>query len=326
MTLSDIKYFNDPAISNSDLGVLKDSPWYFRLYKDKKTETITADHFELGTLIHLAILEPELFVVASIDKPGGMMGKFIDVYVECGMNEEAEKEAYKRSGFKYPIATVLKKLQDKDNKKYIDFIQKNHGKLLLTKAQKWTISNVEKGIQRNPTAFDMLFSNDEINCDVHNELELYGLLEGVKIKGKIDKLVIDNENKVIRLIDLKSTSSAPYFRVKKVQDTGEMTIDYQGTGFFNSFKGWSYYRQMAFYKTLVAENFKELFETYAFECYMVPVNTKMSYDCSIVQVSDEWLEYGRKEAEELIFRYKEHTKEGQWMYPILDSNKGLIKL
>ncbi len=119
MKLTDVKYFNDSAISNSDLGVLKDSPWYFRQYKDKKIAKVDVSHFELGTLIHCAILEPDLFVVADIDKPGGMMGKFIDVYVECGMNKEAEKEAYKQSGFKYALATVLAKLEDKENKQFL---------------------------------------------------------------------------------------------------------------------------------------------------------------------------------------------------------------
>jgi len=328
MNIKDIEYFNDSAISNSDLGVLKDSPWYFRQYKDKKIEKVSADHFELGTLIHLSILEPDLFVVASIDKPGGMMGKFLDIYVEFGMNEEAAKEAHTKSGYKLPLKTILNKLEtDKDIKKYIEFIKVNKDKLLLTKQQKWVISNVEKGIQRNPKAHSILWCKDIPNSfEVFNELELYGILEGVRIKGKIDKLTIDHVGKNISLIDLKSTSSAPYFRVKKVQNTGELTIDYQGTGFFNSFKGWSYYRQMAFYKTLIAENFNELFKKYSFECYMVPVNTTTSYDASVVQVGDDWLEYGRLEAEELIFRYKEHIKDDNWMYPLIDSNKGLIKL
>jgi hypothetical protein len=332
MKVSDVQYFNDSAISNSDLGVLKDSPWYFRQYKDKKVERVDTSFFELGTLIHMAILEPDLFVVANIDKPGGMMGKFIDVYVECGMNKEAEKEAYKQSGFKYPLATVLAKLDDKDNKKYLDFIKDNHNKLVLTKQQKWVISQVEKGIYRNPSAQTILFDYEEREAsfdnkvEIFNELELYGLLDGVRIKGKIDKLIIDHKFRKIILVDLKSTSSAPYFRFKKVQNTGELTIDYQGTGFFNSFKGWCYYRQMAFYKRLIAENYKELFDKYSFECYMVVVNTTQSYDCSVVKVSDDWLNYGRAESEELIARYKMHEKENNWMYPILDSSKGMIKL
>lgn len=343
---TDIAYFNNPAISNSDLGNLKDSPWMFKQYKDKKIERVTAEHFELGSLIHLAILEPDLFVVASIDKPSGLMGVFLDIYVECGMNDEAAKEAYSKSGFKLPLKTVLNKFQGdikgktpdqvkeyKSINKYLDFIKVNNDKLLLTKQQKWVIFQVEKGICRNPTAFNMLFGNkstsgqsSEGEFDVFNELELYGLLGGVRIKGKIDKLIIDHAQKKIILIDLKSTSSAPYFKVKRVQNTGDLTIDYQGTGFFGSFKGWCYYRQLAFYKTLIAENYKDLFSSYKFECYIIPVNTTTSYDCSVIQVSDEWLEYGRIEAEELIFRYKEHEKEDQWCYPILDSKKGLIKL
>ena len=262
------------------------------------------------------------------------MGVFIDRYVECGMNEEAAKEAYKVSGFKLPLKTVLAKLNEGDNKKYLEFIQTNNDKLLLTRQQKWTITQMGKGIDRNPTAKSLLLSSetnyfnlsDKDEYEVFNEIELYGVLEGVKIKGKIDKLIIDHKNKKITLVDLKSTSSAPYFRFKKVLNTGDLTIDYQGTGFFGSFKSWCYYRQLAFYKTLIAENYKNLFETYSFECYIIPVNTISSYDCSVIKVSDAWLEYGRLEMEDLIFRYKQHVKEDQWDYPIFDSNKGLIVL
>lgn len=326
-----VEYYNNSAISNSDLGVLKDSSWYFKQYKEKKIQKLETSSLELGTLIHMAILEPDLFVVADIDKPGGLMGKFIDVYVECGMNKEAGIEAYKQSGFKLPIQTILNKLDDRENKKYLDFIKVNKDKLVLTKQQKWVISQVEKGIQRNPTAHKMLFGqssfeNTGIGDDVFNELELYGVLEGVRIKGKIDRLIIDHNAKKIALIDLKSTSSAPYFRVKRVQNTGELTVDYQGTGFFGSFKGWCYYRQCAFYRTLIAENYKELSNKYNFECYICAVNTTTSYDASVIQVSDEWLKYGRLEMEELLCCYREHVKTDNWAYPILSSSRGLIKL
>lgn len=327
MNVKDVIYFNRSDISNSDLGVLRDSPWYFRQYKDKKIEKVTVDHFELGSLIHLAILEPDLFVVSEVDKPSGLMGKFIDLYVENGLTSDAAKTAHLKSGFKYSLATVMNKLEsDKSNKKYLDFIKDNNDKLVLTKSHKYIISQVEKGIQRNPSAYDFLFSKYSDDSEEYNELELYGELDGVKIKGKIDKLIIDHINKKIILNDLKSTSSAPYFRVKKVQNTGELTIDYQGTGFFNSFKTYSYYRQMAFYKTLIAINYPELFKEYSFECYIVAVNTTQSFDCSVIKVREEWLEYGRLEMEELLFRYKEHVREDQWCYPILDTNKGLIIL
>lgn len=321
-----VEYHNDFGISNSDLGLLKESPWMFRQVKDRKVERITADYLALGTLIHLAVLQPDLFSVADIEKPSGLLGKFLDLYVEAGSNAEAAKYAYEKSGYKLPFKTVMKKLEENDIIEYLEFIKTSAGKVVLTRNQKYVIDNAQRGIERNPEASKMLFDKVSDSYDEFNEQSLFGVLDGVRLKGQPDRVVIDHTNKKILLIDLKSTSSAPYFRITKVHNTGNLLIDYYGTGFFGSFKSYAYYRQLAYYKTLVAENFKQYFDKYTFECYIAAVNTTSSFDCALIKVSDTWLNFGRTEFEELLFSYKEHQKENQWEYPIIHSQKGVINL
>lgn len=326
---SDVDYYNHPAISNSDLTAFRDSPYLFKLYKERKIKRITTRQLELGTLIHRAILEPESFIVSNINKPSGMMADFIDIYFEEGMTKEASEIAYKESGFKIKLTNVLSKLKDPENKKYLDLLEKHDGKLVLTKQQKYIISKVIEGIKRNPTANLLLnLKTDDVfdQIEVKTEKDIYGKLEGVDIKGKYDRLIIDHDKKQIILIDLKSTSSAPYFRFRKVQNTGDLNIDYQGTGFFSSFKGYCIYRQAAFYKTLIFQNYPDIVDKYEFISYIIPLNTTNSYDCSVVKLSDEWITFGRYEFEELIMRYKEHLKNENWDYPLVDASNGLIKL
>ena len=321
-----LDYINDSGISNSDIGLLKESPWFFRQVKDKKVERITTDYFELGTLIHLAVLQPELFVVAEIDKPGGIMGKFLGYYIEAGCNEEALKYAYDKSGYKLPLKTIQKKIEEDNIVEYINFVKESKDRLVLTKQQKYVIDNAIKGIERNPTASNLLLDSYSYkDVDILNETSYFGVLDGIRLKGQPDRIILDHSDKIVTLIDLKSTSSVPYFRIKRIHNTGELTVDYVGTGFFGSFKGHSYYRQLAFYKTLLFENYRQLFNNgYKFQVFIIAINTTLSFDCSVIQISDEWLDYGRKEIEEYIQRYKFHLKENQWDFPILDSKNGLI--
>lgn len=321
----DIEYLNDAGISNSDLSLLKESPWMFRQVKDKKVKRVTADHFELGSLIHLAVLQPELFCVSKISKPSGLLGSFLDAYVEAGQTNEAAKYAYEKSKYRLPLKTVLKKLEEDDIQEYLDFIKNNNGKIAITKQQKYIIDNAKRGIERNSIAYELLYQQNN-NITEYNEFSLIGVYNGIRLKGQPDRIIIDHDAKRIILIDLKSSSSSPYFRFKRVHNTGDLTIDYVGTGFFGSFKGYSYYRQAAFYKTLIAENFKSYFDLYEFISYIIAVNTTISFDCSVIKVSNEWLDYGRKEMEEYLNRYIIHEREKEWNFPLLDSQKGMIYL
>mgnify|MGYP001573906918 CR=1 FL=1 len=312
---SDASYFNHPNVSNSDLGLLKKDPWLFYLTKNKKIEKASFDHFELGTLIHLAVLEPEKFAVADIDKPGGLMGVFLSHYIEAGMNDEAAKFAYKKSGFRQSLETIMNKLKDKDIAKYIAFMQTSTDKLVLTSSQKYVIDRAIDGVKRNPKAMEYLINKDK-DKEYFNELSLFGIVNctngDVKIKGKPDRIIIDHKAKTIRCIDLKSTSSGPYFEATKINDSGDPRIDYIGTGFFGSFKGFEYYRQCAFYNQLIRQNFKELALKYTISNHIVPVNTTESFSCSVINVTEKWTNAGYDEMMHILQAYNEHKKKNDW--------------
>jgi len=324
-----LDYYNDPRVSNSDLGLLKKDSWLFWLTKNKKIDKMTYSHFELGSLIHLAVLEPEKFAVAKINKPSGLMGVFLDHYISAGCTDEAAQYAYEKSGFKLPLRTIKEKLKEKSNKKYIEFMQGTNDKLVLTKEQKNTIDQVLKGINRNPKAYEYLIETDPLK-EYFNELDLFGVVNltsgDVHIKGKPDRIIIDHENKEIKVIDLKSTSSSPYFEILQINKTGDPRIDYIGTGFFGSFKGFEYYRQCAFYNQLVRQNFKEYALKYKISNYIIPVNTIDSYSCSVVNVTDKWTDCGYNEMMKLLYSYKRHQESGDWKanYYFETSNGELI--
>jgi hypothetical protein len=323
---TDADYYNNSNISNSDIGVLKKDPFLFWLTKRKKIDKLTYDHFELGTLIHLAVLEPEKFSVADITKPSGLMGVFLDHYIAAGCNEEAAKYAYEKSGFKIKYEAVKEKLKDKDIKKYLNFISSSSDKLVLTSQQKYVIDRALEGIKRNPKAVEYLLDKDA-DKEYFSELSLFGVVNcsngDVKIKGKPDRIILDHTNKLIKIIDLKSTSSNPYFEVTKINQTGDPRIDYIGTGFFGSFKGFEYYRQCAFYNQLVRQNFQQFAEKYDIVNYIIPVNTTESFACSVISVTNKWTDVGYQEMMKLLYVYNRHVETQDWKSNFYyDANNG----
>ncbi len=309
------EYFNDSRISNSDLGLIRRDPWGFWLTKNKKIDKPIFDHFELGTLIHLSVLEPEKFSVADINKPGGLMGAFLDIYIEAGCTDEAAKYAHDKVGFKLSLETIKEKLKEKENKKYIDFMKKSSDKLVLTGSQKYVVDRAFQGIQMNPKAMEYLMEKHP-NCEYFNELSLFGsivLSNGtVAIKGKPDRLIINHKDKTIKVIDLKSTSSSPWFETAEVSHTGNPLVDVVGTEFFSSFKNFGYYRQCAFYNQLVRQNFPEICTKYKISNHIIPVNTKDSFSCSVINVTEKWTDAGYNEMMDLLYVYNRHKQSGDW--------------
>jgi len=308
-------YFNHPSVSNSDLGLLKKSPFLFWLTKNKKVEKLTFDHFELGSLIHLAVLEPEKFAVADITKPGGLMGTFLDLYISAGCTDEAASYAHEKAGFKISLERVKENLKDKTVKKYIKFMQTSQDKLVLTSNQKYVVDRALEGIHRNSKAYEYLIDKLS-NCEYFNELSLFGTIicsnGTVPIKGKPDRIIIDHKAKKIKVIDLKSTSSNPYFEVTQINQSGDPRIDYIGTGFFGSFKGFEYYRQCAFYNQLIRQNFQELAKKYEISNHIIPVNTTDSFAASVIHVTEKWTEAGYDETMKLLYAYNRHKQENDW--------------
>ena len=87
-----LEYFNRPEISNSDLNLFKKSPLRFLLKKQGKLENITTKSMELGSLVHMAILEPEKIAVADVEKPSGMILKYLNLLHDGKTKDEPKKD------------------------------------------------------------------------------------------------------------------------------------------------------------------------------------------------------------------------------------------
>ena len=136
---------------------------------------------------------------------------------------------------------------------------------------------------------EVLFStNDTIFKSDHYEF---------KIKSIIDRLVVDRDDKIIYLIDLKTTSSSVY-------------------NFESSYRKYAYYRQLALYKQALQTALPGVgLADYTIKCYIVAVQTTGLNECVVYQPSAKDLKLGEVEIQSLIDRLVWHSEKNSWDYP-----------
>lgn len=312
--MSDQNYYAREEISNSDLGELQASPRRFMMRKQHEMSTKKSAAMELGSLIHGFALEPDKYIMAEVAPVGGKMGEYIKAYFQLekvGTPEERIAEmAYEMSGYKPSHSkpeTILKSFKTKEeNIAYYNFLKESDNKIALSPKDKTIIEGCLTSLRGHAVSNKLLFST---NNEAFSEKEIFFNQYDVDCKSKLDRLIIDHENKTITVVDLKTTSGMVYSECKKLKSkTGILFRDYHTTGFLFSCLQYNYHRQLAFYINAA----KSLHPEYTVEAYMVAVDTKGSYDVAVYQLPEEWLKHGREDIEKLLSEYKHYKETNLW--------------
>lgn len=331
---SDEEYYKDTdRISNSSLGLINysqnGSPKKFvDGFSSKKTDSL-----ELGSAVHKMILEGDIYSVSAVDKPTAKIGEMIDaihMLTSKGLSEDdAVIEAsnmvdyYKGALSEARIKTLWEK-----GREYYNFLKvKNDADIVLTPAMKAKLEACCKSINSDLYCKKILFPKGEecyreypifgdavANIESYDE-ELdfvsYKTVE-LKLKAKIDFFSIDHINKVVSLVDLKTTGKPVqtfmgYF--KNVYDGQSFNPSYM-TG---SFQDYHYYRQMALYGDMLMHsllNSKTINDSYKLVVKMVCVETNDPYGCYAFDVDKYSLREGRAEYKDLLKMVAYHKING----------------
>ena len=312
--MSEENYYGREEISNSDLGELKVSPRRFVMRKQHEMQTKSGS-MQLGTLIHNFTLEPDKFIMADVEPVGGKMGEYIKAYFELEKVGTPEDQipgmAYQMSGYKPSHSkpeTVLKSFQKKEeNIKFYEFLKAADGKIALNDKDKRIIQGCITSLRAHVVANKLLFQDNVENVEYFNEKEIYFKQEDVDCKSKLDRMIVDHDNKTVTIVDLKTTSSQVYGEctpLPKKLKTGLLIRDWHVTGFMYSCIQYSYYRQLAFYINAAQAEYPD----YKIESFIIAADTKGSYDVAVYKLPEEWLEEGNNEIKCLLSEYK-HYKE-----------------
>lgn len=299
-------YQNTEYVSNSMLSWLKVSPKYF-IKKVNKIEDVEEESsaMELGSMIHLALLEPEKFVVSSVDKPTGKMGILCDAILEGKTLEEASELAQ----FSYKLETVEKKYLE-SGFDYVTEKLANQDKIFLDSRTKYLVEKCVDAIIQGKESSRLMLENNALN-----ELELFWERDGIKKKGKVDKLILTNlDDNIVFNVDVKTTSSNIY------------SLDKEDTkSYMYSYLKYGYHRQQAMYDEGIKDYIKEKYDRDVEVIHLHVVVNTTSFESMVYKFSNEWINLGSEELNQLLETYKWHKETNYWETP-KDFVDGIVKV
>ena len=210
----------------------KDRKKYYRKYilgedvEDDETKAAT-----MGRLVETKLMEPELFddrFFPSVcqSTPTGMMLDFVEALYrhtkeatdEEGMVtrsfDELSQDAYRDSGYKITYDRVIKSFLGSEAEVYYQEIREVRSKG-LTVVSVQDVANCEKiveQLQNDPFIGPIVNQTRTSRYDVYNQYQIEGIeYKGLMLKGMMDKIIIDHEDKTIQAYDLKCTWAVENF-------------------------------------------------------------------------------------------------------------------
>lgn len=317
-------------VSHSGLGLLLEGPAAYKRYIEKPENADTA-YFRKGGMVDCLLTEPTEFekryAIMKGTVPSGMMGDLIRVYSQLLDldNEDTEDEsfqaAYSVSGYKLPLATVAKKFQSPENQHYFKFLRDAQGKTVVSKEEADQAAVVAFALKTDPYTEEYLsISPDNPLLEVHDQVNLeWEGYKGYTIRGIVDRIIIDHGNKVVKPIDIKTTSSS--------------ILDFR-----KSYLKYGYFRQGAIYTDGIKQSIELLPEGYTLDSFrFIVADMAMRLPPAVFEMSCDDIDVGRrggnwlgtdrpvKGYQCLIDELEFYQKSQQWTHPC-DYNDGAILL
>lgn len=254
--MPDSKYFSLPGISNSKLKLInpleEGSPEkYLQGFDNSYNSSL-----QLGSATHCLFLQKDDYELSSYEgKPSAKLGVFVEAVYEFRQQGWSIKDSINMASKKADYynnkltQTIIKKAIKQGLDYYLRLVRKEFTNdkevIVLDKKQLETCKTCLKSINNNVTVKKFLSENIFEEKQFLNEIALFsdcevtlpdGKIIPLKLKGKLDQVIIDPEAKIIYLNDLKTTSKPlEYFMGKVINDKC-----YDGV-----FESHHYFRQMA---------------------------------------------------------------------------------
>lgn len=210
----------------------KDRKRYYKRYilgedvQDDETKAAT-----MGRLVETKLMEPELFderfypsICESV--PTGMMLDFVEALYRHTIDatdqngqvtksfEELSQDAYRDSGYKIAYDRVIKNFIGSDAETYYEEIRevRSRGLTVVSIQDVTNCENIVQQLQNDPFVGPIVNQTTTARFDVYNQYQVDGVeYEGLQLKGMFDKVIIDHQEQVIQVYDLKCTWAVENF-------------------------------------------------------------------------------------------------------------------
>jgi hypothetical protein len=177
----------------------------------------------MGRLVETLLMEPQEFdnrfyMSTCMSTPTGLMLDFVEAlykHTEAatdGMGsvtrtfEEISRDAYADSGFKIKYDAVINKFIGSDSEVYYNEIRivRSNG---LTVVGSNEVNNAQKivdELRTNPITAEIVNMVNSARWTVHNQFQIEGFsVDSHLFKSMLDKMIIDHQEKVVWIYDLK---------------------------------------------------------------------------------------------------------------------------
>ena len=312
----DTPYYEDlTRINNSSIGIfLSKGPRALKDIMDGKREILNTPQLERGTMIHEYILQPdefwkdyiildfavpkvkqqrelcELYYTYKQVDPFATEDKLmLHAYNTAYSNKKSDEVKLREAKEIIDLySNYIEYYANKDSKKVISFADLD----MLKKIKK----NLEEHIAANKLLFDVPATYD---CENEFHINWEAILPDGKVlcKSLLDRLMINNVNKKIILIDLKTTSNVYDFK--------------------HSVESFDYYRQLAFYIFAITWYMLNIcnlnIDDYDLEVYIIAIQTNGSYEVRVFNMfNEEELLNRRNIITDALKEISYHLKTNNW--------------
>jgi hypothetical protein len=155
---------------------------------------------------------------------------------------------------------------------------------------------------------DLLFNTEGDKRETINEFEIYHTIsqyDNLEAKCKLDRVIIDHENKCATIVDFKTTSSLAFFN--------------------KSYYKYKYYRQLAYYRWGLRKYiFDTQFTDYKIICKIVAMELSKIMPLKVFTVSEADLVQGENELITLISTIKWHLANNVWVDKNLYEGESIV--
>lgn len=205
---------------------LDDRKKYYKKFILKEDLKEDDEGMAMGSLVHCLMLRPREFEdrysLSEVPIPPGQYGEFaVKLWEITRMNlaedgtiirtmESMMQEAYSSIFKRDKFETVKTKFFGTEVEAYYKYLRDNHGKEVIDLKTLEVAKAIEGSLRSNIATADIMNLKSSRDYEVIDEFPIIGELDGsitktvgFKLKGMIDKLVIDHRNKMIHIYDLK---------------------------------------------------------------------------------------------------------------------------
>ena len=210
------------------------------------------------------------------------------------------KNNYKTTGKDEKILEDANALKDKLSK-YIAYLQKRKQYKDILSDTDWDrIQDLKEGCKKHKKANELLFEDELSTRQFYNELVIFweDPLHKLPCKSMIDRLIIDDDNKKVILIDLKTANTFKEFKERC--------------------REFSYFRQMSFYWYAINWYFinalnKDISQ-YTKETYIIALKTVDDPEVKVYSINEKYLMDGFVEMTEALSLIAWHWENDKWDY------------